>query len=266
MRSMKKRITNMNIHHKNMKQVSRDMQSWIQSSLSSFGIFECGYHNINIKDKTLLPIPTMYNWYCEYLERGLDLHTPTRIKNADKYWNSQDSLFQAYDKHVPEDERNTLHKIDLVSKFDHGYELFSVGSYKPLSRESHIAIHKCFKEVSYQANKIKKKKPNILLDLRAIDEFKSLHETNQLLTNTEYKKSNFNGVILTPKELQYIEYLVFNLNHKEIAYRHQCSQTAVRKVLCNIKRKMGNSYMPTSHLLLKMNEIGVLRLISKSFM
>ena len=49
MRRMKKRTTNMNIHHKNMKQISHDLQAWTESHMSTLGVFELSYGYYDLK-------------------------------------------------------------------------------------------------------------------------------------------------------------------------------------------------------------------------
>ena len=49
-----------------------------------------------------------------------------------------------------------------------------------------------------------------------------------------------------------------SLTHKEIASRQGCSQTAVRKILTNIKLKLGFSYMSNSHMFSELKKMGVL--------
>ena len=109
-----------------------------------------------------------------------------------------------------------------------------------------------------------KSKPNVLLDFRGVERIPDLSKFD-MPQDIQYEKSNFKGVILTAKEQLYIEYLLFNLSHKEIAHKQGCSQTAVRQIFINIKRKLGCIHMPTSTLVRKLNEHGVLSLYSIKF-
>lgn len=72
------------------------------------------------------------------------------------------------------------------------------------------------------------------------------------------KKSQFGHVILTAKELKYVEYMMLNYTYKEIACMQGCSITAVRKKYANIKKKLGNTTMSSSALMIELKNLGVL--------
>jgi DNA-binding CsgD family transcriptional regulator len=77
-----------------------------------------------------------------------------------------------------------------------------------------------------------------------------------------YMKVNFGDLVLTAKEQLYIEFIIFNIAHKEIAHRQDVSETSVRKLLSNIKRKLENESMSNSTLLPELRRRGVLEIFS----
>lgn len=263
----RKRTVNMNIHHKNMKQVSEDMKQWTQENLSSLGIYECSYNHFDIKRNIFMPIPMHYEWYCEYLEKGYDLSVAERLNEGANYWKEDDPMFTAYKKCVGRDD---CYKLDLVIKNESGFELLIVAGSSPLTAKGFNVLQKNFYQLSFQGHKIRKLKPNTMLE---IDPIKSVTEkfynsgnddSANLLDPSSYKKARFQEVILTAKEQLYIEYLIYNFTHKQIASKQGCSETAVRKVITNIKIKLGNAHMSASTMLLKLNDIGALAVCSGS--
>ncbi len=252
-----------------MKQVSQDMQSWVNSNLSSLQVLECAYGHYDIEKGTFMAIPMIQSWYYEYLEKGLDLLVADRLKSKMNYWSHSDQVYSNYHKHIRKNYTDKFfYKFDLVNKIPEGYELLAIGVHKKLSNCELLELQRAFRVISYQASQIRKRYPNSCIELRAYEAVHDLfHIENKEKENmiSQYEKSKFGDIILTPKEQQYIEYTLFNLTHKEISYKHNCSQTAVRKVISNIKRKLGNEYMPTSSMLIKLNEIGALGLCSRNF-
>tara|TARA_B100001094_G_scaffold98535_1_gene94743 strand:+ start:306 stop:1076 length:771 start_codon:yes stop_codon:yes gene_type:complete len=254
----------MNIHHKNMKQIACDMNNWRQKNLSPYGIFEVNYTRYDIKNKTWIVMPSMYDWYCKFMEQDLDLHIAQRLKSGWKFWDKEDITFKKYEKFLAIKNVPDTHKNQIVSERPDGFEMLAVSSHNKLTQFEQMHVEKAFRSMSYQAESVIKSKPNILLDFRGVEQIPNLSKPNAL-PEMQYEKSNFKGLILTAKEQLYIEYLLFNLSHKEVAYKQNCSQTAVRKIYLNIKRKLGCSYMPTSTLLKKLNEHDVLSLYSIKF-
>ena len=72
-----------------------------------------------------------------------------------------------------------------------------------------------------------------------------------------YKK-NFGDLKLTLKELHCLSLMMMNHTQKEIANTKGTSQTAVRKTIRGIKRKLGNEKMPKSLMFKHLQSQGVL--------
>lgn len=251
------RNTNMNIHHKNMKQIAMHMQVWTQKHLSPLGIYECTYNYFNLDKQLFMPIPMVYSWYCEYMEKGYDLSIAPRLKQGTHYWTPDSRLMKAYRAYMGV---KTCYKLDLVKPTASGYELLIVGSKRPLTPTDFNLLQSAFYNMSLTAHKIRKEKPNTVLDFEAALTVKQQLATNESISLEPhtYHKSKFDQLILTPKEQQYIEYLMLNLSYKQIATQQGCSEIAVRKVLFNIKRKLGDASMPIAQMLKRLNELGVL--------
>ena len=261
----KQRKTNMKIHHKNMKQVSHDMQQWVQSNLAHLGIFECNYSSINAQESTWMGIPMSHRWYCHFMEQGLDKSVVARLQKGSHYLEGSDILYKKYAQYIGSKPTDDLHRYDYVIKNHQGFETLTVSSNQLISKSTHDHLNKVLHHLSYQAQRIVKNKSNIESEFRFSQELTELFEakTSEEKSST-YMKSKFHDVILTAKEQLYIEYLIRNLSHKEIAHEHDVSETGVRHVLRNIKRKLGNDSMSTPRMFELLDKKGVLSLCSQA--
>ena len=59
----------MNIHHRNMRQVSEYMRRWANDNLKQLGIYDCTYSHCDMFNGTRTPLTTSYDWYCIYNEK-----------------------------------------------------------------------------------------------------------------------------------------------------------------------------------------------------
>ncbi len=255
----------MNIHHKNMKQVSQEMQSWTKSNLTYLGIYECNYAHFDLNEASWAGIPMYYDWYCEYMEQGLDLSLASRLSQGTRYWDQTTQLYQKYNHFINTIDTHSPHRLDVITKTDDGFEMLTVSSDHLLTPSEHLQVEKALRVLSHQARYITKNKPNLTMDLRCVNELKNIEFEKEGPCYSQYEKSKFGDVILTSKEQKYIEYMIFNKTQKEIAYLHSCSETAVRKVITNIKRKLGHEFMPNSQMMDLLGQIGVLSICSQSF-
>jgi hypothetical protein len=165
----------MNIYHKNMRQISKQMQSWTESHLSSLGVFDCSYFYLDIQQGMRMPMPMNYAWYCEYMEKNLDLNVTERLKANMAYWNPNAPFYQSYRRHMQHQISEHFFKLDIVNKIHEGYELLSVGSFQPLRTNQLATINFAFKMLSYEAQKIRQQKQNFMVELRPVNELRQLY-------------------------------------------------------------------------------------------
>tara|TARA_B100001094_G_C18190952_1_gene807204 strand:+ start:211 stop:1005 length:795 start_codon:yes stop_codon:yes gene_type:complete len=260
----------MNIHHKNMKQLSQHMQSWTQSNLEQHGIYECTFARFDKKEAEFLAIPMFYDWHFIYLEQDLDLQIYKRLIPGARYLENSCDIYKNYYQFIKNkcEGKPNYFKFDVITETQSGYEMVTVGSDVPLTPQTSILLKKLSHQLSYEVDKVIKSKTNIKSEFRAVQ---SLLEQESNTANYEVKdtynfaKSKYNDIVLTVKEQQYIRHLMFNKTQKEIAYEHNCSETAVRKVILNIKRKLGYEYMANSAMFNLLEQKDVLFTISATF-
>ena len=140
----------MKIHHKNMKQVSHDMQEWVQSNLAHLGIYECGYANYDAVNASYLTLPMFHQWYCEYMEKKLDFMVKERIEKASNYWDMNNTIEKNYNQFIKNYVSDRFYKIDFVQRNTNGFELLTVGSHRPLTPAGYTEVQNKFKQISYQ--------------------------------------------------------------------------------------------------------------------
>ena len=66
-------------------------------------------------------MPALYDWHCEYLEKGFDTHIGERFNVGMNYWDPSSVLFQNYIRHLHQPPVHGVCKFDLVSKVDDGF-------------------------------------------------------------------------------------------------------------------------------------------------
>jgi DNA-binding CsgD family transcriptional regulator len=258
------------IHHKNMRYLCESTTDWVEKNLSQFGIFDFGCNFLNINDNSYLPLVSDYHLYCEYMDQNLHLQMLDRLHLGINQWNKNPTLLQSYDdtqiklnaqlSRDYEPSKNTYH-IDWVMKTKSGFQVFYCIGHRSLDANDLLKIKQYLHIHAYEASKIKKYKPKALIDLPTSEEITARFHAIASHENGEpirYQKAEFDGVILTGKEQEYIEHLVFHRTHKDIAQRYQVTETAVRHIICNIKRKLGNENMPTTTMFALLNETGAL--------
>lgn len=249
----------MNVHYKNIKHLSQSTMNWIQANLSHLGVdkFSCNF--IDLKHNTYLPLGCHYELYCEFIEKKHHLNMASRIIPGLRRWNTNEALFQLEQKYrIPNEQ---FHIVDWALKTQNGFELYCIMSHQELRLKELEAIKQWMHVFSYQGAQVSKYKPKALLHLEnraALTE--KYHNFDSMQTESEfaYQKAKFDDLILTGKEQEYIEHLVMHRTHKEIANLYQVTETAVRNVIGNIKRKLGSENMSTSRMFNLLNDCGAL--------
>lgn len=165
----------MNIHYKNMKQIAQDMEQWTQANLAPLGIYECGFTRYDLKTSTFLGLPSMYDWYCEYLSNGFDALAADRIENNLKPWHASSNGIQSHYFNYISQQNMQGHRFDWVKKNDSGYEILAIGCNRPLNLQDMHLINKKFHELAYHVTKISRQKPNSLLELKDHSRLLALH-------------------------------------------------------------------------------------------
>jgi DNA-binding CsgD family transcriptional regulator len=254
----------MNIHHKNMKNLCRATEAWVQTYLSDLGIVEFGCNFIDLTDNTYLPLTSGYGQYCDFISKKLHHNIAPRIVRGLRYWNPNETLFQVVKSHLRSDRHTsapTMHGIDWTIKTDRGFEMFCAVGHHALQPHQINALKHWIHVFSYEGAQIKKSKPKALLAIENQPELAEKYiNFDQINTSEPFslQKAKFGALVLTGKEQEYIQMLMLQCPYREIAAKYQVSEVAVRKAIYNIKCKLGHPNMPLPEMFSELNACGVL--------
>ncbi|HEN3482433.1 TPA: hypothetical protein U5D84_004209 [Yersinia enterocolitica] len=230
------------------------MESNIKTMRAAFGNyfdFNCmdiNYSVIDLDEKSILTLPSNYEWHLMYWNDNLDLHISERILPGIQYWCNYSSCYsETLSKSA---KRET--KVDICTQTGRIFEIMSVNSDRKLSTREVLAILKYKPVISDFARKLWKppKQKNILLPVRetihipTIKKMESEHD--DVLNYHPYMR--FGEIVFTRKEMITIRHLLSHRIIKEIAAIQGCSLSVERQRIHRIKEKMNCQYQPLSAL------------------
>lgn len=251
-----------NIHLKNMNLFSKYLEAWRLSKVDNL-TSEIGYMYFDIQKNRYLGSSSNLAWRYEFHEKDLDVSGVNLLREGCFILPNNSVIKSAYNK--LENTQATSYKTLFCRRDEFGFELFGIVTEQELSNIDQIIMHKKLFNLSYEISRWVKHKKSIFTDIKAYELARNQFDQSYGVSEIQYDKSKFRGnLILTTKEQQYIEYLLFNLTQKEIAYKHGVSETAVRKVILNIKRKLGYEYMSHTTMMIKLKELGVLGIYAQA--
>jgi hypothetical protein len=251
-------------HQQYIKLLSSYLQSWLESHITLFGVFELGYNFYHIDKNQYLFVSTNASWRDQFLDLGLDQDVIKLLQQDIFTLSNQSPIKQCYNEYHDVNSCKTLFVFRNVA----GFELFEVTTQSELSYLEQSAIKRSLMNLTYDLKLFIKNKisPSIYSEINGLDRVKVQHAKQLTKVNTpyNYEWACFQGeLVLTTKEQLFIEYLMVHLTQKEIASQHNCSVKMVRKKLVNIKRKLGNASMKTSTMMFELKKRGVLSMFSQ---
>tara|TARA_B100001094_G_C18178584_1_gene799441 strand:- start:1599 stop:2405 length:807 start_codon:yes stop_codon:yes gene_type:complete len=247
------------VYHNHIKSISQKLEKWVLDELACVGVFECGYTDYHINHNSYFCVSSNNPWRYEFLEKKFELLSAPFLEVGVNVLSKQSKIINYYRRNY----RENCTKMSFVFPYREGFEMLVTSSIKPLNILEQRLVFNKFRQLSYEMGRIRKNKDFLHSEIDILDEVKQQHQRQRqhedgLLDFKVAKKSQFDGIALTPKELVYIEHLMMNWTQKEIAYHHQVSETAVRKVIINIKRKLGQEFMAHSTMFRILKQKGVL--------
>tara|TARA_B100001094_G_scaffold235595_1_gene230636 strand:+ start:1215 stop:1958 length:744 start_codon:yes stop_codon:yes gene_type:complete len=245
-----------------MSAFSQHLEDWRQSKVDHL-TSEVGYMYFDIQKNKYLGSSSNLAWRSEFHEKDLDI-SGINLLNEGCFILPNNSVIKSAYNNLEQTQPDS-YKTLFCRRDNFGFELFGVVTQKELSNIDQIFMNKSLFNLSYKVSRWVKNKTSIFTDIKAYDLAKNKFDQCSGAPEIVYDKSKFRGnLILTTKEQQYIEYLLFNFTKKDIAYKHQCSETAVSNVITNIKRKLGYENMATPMMMIKLKELGVLGIYAQA--
>ena len=228
----------MDVTNQKVEQSASQITSWIKANLGYLDVNEATFMHINTKESYIHAWPTHYEWHLSYWDNDLDLQLHQRLQTNHQTWNE---LSQEHQQVLYRQFHQT-HKTDISIYYDGIYEILSVHTQQALSPNAYVVLKQALHALSHQAA-IKRKQNKVeqcFLPLRD-HRIRYLNQPQHGFSNTHLFTNNKNfsiqGIRFTGLELETIHHLMLMRTYKEIAFIYQCSETAIRKRILNIKRK-----------------------------
>ena len=209
------------------------------------------FSKIDTKNRSILTLSTQYGWHLQYWDSGLYRHLNERLHHGVHLWNT----FSDDHTKIANNILHSANKIDICTKHDDYFELFSFTSNKYLSPSLIMELGQLKPRVSKVANQLWLGPKHISLPL-----FESSHNNTVQLPTHKIETSDkirFGDVILTAKEMATIHCLLELKSIKEIARDHHCSESNERKRINVIKEKFNCANLPLSFLFNALRTQGV---------
>lgn len=245
----------------NHQVLSSFLQSWLNNHLANTSVIELGYSLYDIEKNRYLLISTNTAWRNQFLSHGLDKTIICLLQSDIFLLSSQSPIKQLYNQYHDESSCKTMFVFRCVT----GFEIFEVTTPRELSYCDQSTVRLLLLNLSYKLNNFIADKINtpIYSKINHIDLVKAQYAQQPIYDMKPYSWALFQGdLVLTTKEQSFIEHLILNMTQKEIASRLQCSVKTVRKKQVSIKRKLGDSSMTTSAMMIELRKRGILSMFS----
>ncbi|SHG16653.1 hypothetical protein [Vibrio gazogenes] len=187
------------------------------------------YSVISLDTREIYTLSTDYDWHLSYWEQGLNGTVGQRMSPGLASWRDKDAEYhQLLDKYrIPD-------KVDYTWLCPQRAEIVSLACRHQLtSQESHqLAVLR--PSLAYHAHKLWLKHQVATLPYQSVVVSSDTPDAHMYDQN----HFRFGDIVLTAKEMSTIRLLLSFNSPKEIAWKHHCSESAERKRIDTIKRKI----------------------------
>lgn len=204
---------------------------------------------LNIEKKTIYAISSDYHWLLEYWSSGLYKKIGHRSQTGIKTWDHMDLEHQSVLKN-----KNIKYKTDITSNYGNIVDILSVATNRSLKEEDHLSLYAKKPIISSISSSIWCKYNIPALPL---DNLECPTKSQPIDINVKHEHSQFGNIKFTSKEMETIHWILELNSLKEIAWKHQCSQTAERKRIDTIKAKLNCQGFSSSALFTALKDHGI---------
>ena len=242
----------MNVEERNMEEACKKFKSHL--GFNNRNVIHVAFSRIDTAQNKLLTICTDYNWHLEYWSEDMYKSVGKRCEEGVNVWNKIDEDHKQILKNI-----NAEQKVDITTSNEEYIDILSLASNQPLSVRSILNLSSLKPQIGYLAQNIwHTEKPNYL----NIPAPTLAPSTDEVLLNIDISQYSFGGLTFSEKEMQTIQWLLQLKSIKEIAWIHRCSETAERKRIESIKRKLNCSGKSSSYLFNALKKSGIAQALS----
>lgn len=237
----------MNIYSEEIKQACAFFKKQLMQQKED--ITHTFFSKLNIEKKTIYPISTDYDWLVEYWSSGLYKKIGQRTNTGIKSWNQMDDEHQQVLKN-----KNIKHKTDITDNYGNIVDIFSVATKRSLKDKDLLSLYAKKPIISSISSSIWCK---FNIKPLPLERFECPTTLKALDIDVKHECFQFGKIKFTNKEMESIHWLLELNSLKEIAWKHQCSQTAERKRIDTIKAKLNCQGFSSSALFIALKENGI---------
>lgn len=213
---------------------------------------DIAFSRIDTQIQSVLTLPSDYDWHLSYWDNNLDKQLNERLIPGIHTWTRYSPQhIQLLEK---SDKKNI--KIDICTRYDHFFDILSIQTSFPLTTPNLTQLLKIKGYLCAYATKIwKKNTDGIMLPLRkplSSDDSKPDQKYQHPQSRVQ-----FGNIRLTEKEMFTIRCILSHRQIKEIAGLQQCSVTAEKKRLLNIKEKLGCTGQSAANFFAQLKKHGI---------
>ncbi|MCL1123233.1 hypothetical protein [Shewanella surugensis] len=207
------------------------------------------FGKLNIEKKTIYAISSDYHWLLEYWSSGLYKKIGQRISSGIKTWDHMDAEHRCVLK-----KNNIKYKTDITKNYGNIVDILSVATARSLKDEDLLSLYSKKPIISSISSSIWCKFNIPTLPLKGIECPTRLKPID---IEVKHECFQFGNIKFTCKEMETIHWLLELNSFKEIAWKHQCSQTAERKRIDTIKAKLNCQGFSSSALFIALKDNGI---------
>lgn len=210
----------------------------IFSNLFDWDDMDVTYGKIDLFNKSILTMPSSYEWYLIYYDADLDLLTSQRIIPGIQYWSNYSS------KHTDTllKNRKRQSKVDICTQYKNVFELLSINSRRNLSFTDVMTLYKWKPIIAHYAERVWGQNQDVILPLRediplyenSVD---NLHSASAEPVDF-HPYIRFGNIQFTRKEIITIRLLLSDLKIEDISAIQRCSLTSEYARIKQIKEKL----------------------------
>ncbi|WP_299491659.1 hypothetical protein [uncultured Shewanella sp.] len=237
----------MNIHSKEMKQACTFFKNQITEQKE--GIMHTFFGKLNLEKKIIYAISSDYDWLVQYWSSGLYKKIGHRINSGITSWNHMDLEHQSILK-----KQQIKYKTDITDNYGNIVDIFSVATQRSLKDNDLLSLYAKKPIISSISSSIWCK---FNIKPLPLDQIECPTKVKALDIDVKHECFQFGNIKFTNKEMESIHWLLELNSLKEIAWKHQCSQTAERKRIDTIKAKLNCQGFSSSALFAALKENGI---------